>query len=110
MFIERTIKAKIEKAKLPDTKDIIAGKKKRLIENITKTLEADKEEHLVELTRGLLETGDVHDIMYALLKIGHGRDFSEETYKNIIEVRGNERDSRDRGNTGGQAGRLFVAK
>ena len=69
MFIERTIKAKIEKAKLPDTADIITGKKKRLIETIAKTLEADKEEHLVEITKELLATGDVHDIMYALLKI-----------------------------------------
>lgn len=55
MFIERTIKAKIEKAKLPDTKDIIAGKKKRLIETIAKTLEADKEEHLVALSKDLLD-------------------------------------------------------
>ena len=117
MFIERTIKAKIEKAKLPDTKDIIAGKKKRLIENITKTLEWDKQEHLVTLSKEILETGDVHDIMYALLKIGHGRDFDEQTYKNIVEVRGNDRGDRwERGwrngrwGEGSQAGRLFVAK
>ena len=39
MFIERTIKAKIERAMLPDTQDIIEGKKKRLSENIAKKLE-----------------------------------------------------------------------
>ena len=39
MFIERTIKTKIERAKLPDTADIIAGKKKRLLENVTNKIE-----------------------------------------------------------------------
>ena len=109
MFIERTIKAKIEKAKLPDTTDIIAGKKKRLAENIQTKLEWERDAEVQTVLDDLLKEHAAEDLAYALFKISHWKDFKVETYKDIKEVRDN-RDSRDRGNTGGQAGRLFVAK
>lgn len=89
MFIERTIKAKIEKAKLPDTQDIIAGKKKRLTENIATTLEAEKDTEIQNTLDELLTTHAAEDLLYALFKISHGKEFKAETYKDIKEVRDN---------------------
>ncbi len=107
MFIERTIKAKIEKAKLPDTQDIIAGKKKRLTENIATTLEAEKDTEIQNTLDELLTTHAAEDLLYALFKISHGKEFKAETYKDIKEVRDN-RASRE--SDWWSAGRLFVAK
>jgi hypothetical protein len=94
MFIERTIKAKIEKAKLPDTNDIIAGKKKRLEENIAKKLEGERDPEVEKAIAGLLENTSADDLAYALFAISHASDFKVETYKDIKEVRDN-RNSRD---------------
>jgi len=55
MYIERIIKSKIEVAKLPDIKDVINFKKKRLVNSIKESLENIDSNDFIDISKKLLE-------------------------------------------------------
>ncbi len=103
MFIERLIKQKIEVAKLPEVAQVIEFKKKRLVTNTQEFIDAKQGEKYFELAKQLLELGEAHEVLAALIKEGYGNEFSETHYNMIRE------DSRPANNPNGTK-RLFVAK
>jgi len=107
-WIERTIKMKLEQAKLPEISDVIEFKKKRLIDNTKEVLESGVDLTYIDLADQLLELGDANKVLASVLKEGFGNEFSEIHYKNISV----SNDSSDRGNNWAPAWekRLFIAK
>ena len=97
------IKQKIEVAKLPEVSQVIEFKKKRLVTNTQEFIDAKQGEKYFELAKKLLELGEAHEVLAALIKEGYGNEFSETHYNMIRE------DSRPANNPNGTK-RLFVAK
>jgi ATP-dependent RNA helicase DeaD len=106
-FIERLIKQKLEVGKLPDVGQVIEFKKKRLVSNTQEFIEAKEGEKYFELAKQLLELGEAHEVLAALIKEGYGNEFSE-THYNMIKTN-SDSGSRASAGTPGQT-RLFVAK
>ncbi len=106
-FIERLIKQKLEVGKLPDVGQVIEFKKKRLVTNTQEFIEAKEGEKYFELAKQLLELGEAHEVLAALIKEGYGNEFSE-THYNMIKTN-SDSGSRASAGTPGQT-RLFVAK
>jgi len=117
-FIERTIKAKIDKKPLPTPKDIISHKKDNLIKDIN-TIIASNELNYYELAWELLNMFEDKNVLLAsLLQKFYKEELKEDHYKNL-EWRNSEskdrwdRDSRDRDSRPSRDDgmmRLFVAK
>ena len=106
-FIERLIKQKLEVGKLPDVGQVIEFKKKRLVSNTQEFIDAKEGEKYFELAKQLLELGEAHEVLAALIKEGYGNEFSE-THYNMIRTN-SDSGSRASAGTPGQT-RLFVAK
>jgi ATP-dependent RNA helicase DeaD len=104
-FIERLIKQKLEVGKLPDVGQVIEFKKKRLVTNTQEFIDAKEGAKYFELAKQLLELGEAHEVLAALIKEGYGNEFSE-THYNMIKTNS---DSARSAGTPGQT-RLFVAK
>ena len=104
-FIERLIKQKLEVGKLPDVGQVIEFKKKRLVTNTQEFIAAQEGAKYFDLAKQLLELGEAHEVLAALIKEGYGNEFSE-THYNMIKT------SSDSGRSTGTPGqtRLFVAK
>ncbi len=117
--IERVIKAKIPKEHLPNAKDVIQMKKKRLVTDIEAAIEANKGlDNFAELADTLLKAHDEPKVvLQALLQRAYKNDFDEAAYKTVIEKNFSDRPDRgdrNRGNfsteieNGEQ--RIFIAK
>jgi ATP-dependent RNA helicase DeaD len=104
-FIERLIKQKLEVGKLPDVGQVIEFKKKRLVTNTQEFIAAQEGAKYFDLAKQLLELGEAHEVLAALIKEGYGNEFSE-THYNMIKTNS---DSARSAGTPGQT-RLFVAK
>lgn len=105
IYIERLIKQKLEIGKLPDVTQVIEFKKKRLITNTQEFIAAKEGEKYFDLAKQLLDLGEAHEVLAALIKEGYGNEFSE-THYNMIRTNS---DSRASSGTPGQK-RLFVAR
>lgn len=105
IFIERLIKQKLEVGKLPDVKDVIEFKKKRLINNTWEYIAANEGEKYIDLAEQLLELGDAKTVLAAIIKEGYGNEFCETHYNMIKEDTGRS----EKANANGER-RLFVAK
>jgi ATP-dependent RNA helicase DeaD len=107
IYIERLIKQKLEIGKLPDVKHVIEFKKKRLVTNTQEFIAKKEGEQYFDLAKQLLELGEAHEVLAALIKEGYGNEFSQ-THYNMIKTN-SDSDSRGSSGTPGQK-RLFVAR
>jgi len=96
-LIERTIKVKIPKEHLPNAKDVIEMKKKRLVTDIETSVTENKGlESFEELATSLLATNeDPKIVMQALLKRAYKMDFDIAAYKNVVEKNFSDRPARE---------------
>lgn len=118
--IERTIKAKINKATLPSAKDIIAFKETWLMNNLKQIIEEKSSWNYNSLAKKLLEITDSEALISALLYNFYKEEFSEETYRDLQSEERSFRDRPDRWDRDNRSEReprrddgmmrLFVAK
>ncbi|MCO5249170.1 MAG: DEAD/DEAH box helicase [Chitinophagales bacterium] len=130
-YIQRLTKAEITKVKLPDAKEMVAIKKRRISEQVETVISTEKYTSLMEFTHELLRENEPEMVIASLLKIFRGDDLDVNEYKDLQIVesknrkerggrndrdsgRGRDRDNdrggrKRRGNSGGATMRLFVA-
>ena len=117
--IERIIKAKIPKEHLPNAKEVIVMKKKRLVTSIEALITTNTGlDSFSALAEAVLKTNeDPKLVVQALLQQAFKTDFDEASYKNVIEKDFSnrpERADRNRSNfsTEVESGeqRIFIAK
>lgn len=107
-FIERTIKAKIEKANLPNATQIIEFKKQRLFDDIDTILSTPEAADYADIATSLLAKHTPEVLLAAMLKKFYKEEFKSESYREFAA-------SRDRGTASSAKRddgmvRLFVAK
>lgn len=85
MYIERIIKSKIEVAKLPDIKDVINFKKKRLVNSIKESLENIDSNDFIDISKKLLELWDAENVISSILKSVYKNEFDEKSYEHVAE-------------------------
>ena len=125
-YIQRITKADITKVKLPDAKEMVAIKKRRIKDQVETVISTEKHHAMMEFTYELLQNNEPEEVVAALLRIFRGNDLDITAYKDLQVVeskkrrdrdndrgrgRDRDRDSRGRrgGNHNGSTMRLFVA-
>lgn len=114
-WIESTIKTPIKVEKLPEISEVIEFKKKKLVDNIKKTIELGEWEHYIDLAKDLLETWfSSEEVLAAILKESYWDEFSIKHYNELKEERFDSPNRREKWARwyswiSGQR-RLFVAK
>lgn len=82
-FIERTIKAKIQRSELPWAKEIIEFKEINLINNLKTIVESKDFESYLSLAWKLLKESDNETLVASLLYNFYKDEFKAETYKDL---------------------------
>jgi ATP-dependent RNA helicase DeaD len=126
-FVERLVKSKMKKGKLPSAEDMVLIKKRRLAEHVETIIETEHYSEYVQLAKELLGEQEPDKIVAALIKHFAKDELNPKTYKQIKEVareefardrfdgrdrRANDRrDGRDKGRRrNASTTRLFFAK
>ena len=104
MFIQRIARTDIRKSKVPEVKDIIKAKKKKIYDDLTAILEDEIDTKYSSWAERLLEDKDPTEILAALLNYCFEEELNPDAYGEIKEVgaKGKQLDQQ------GKA-RLFVA-
>ncbi|MFC1763957.1 DEAD/DEAH box helicase [Planctomycetota bacterium] len=104
MFIQRVAKADIKKSKVPQVKEIIKAKRRKIYHDLAKILKDEIDEKYINWAKKLLEENKPTDILAAVLNYCFEEEINPDTYGEIREigVRGKPLDQQ--GKT-----RLFVA-
>lgn len=109
--IQKSVNAKIDKKEIPSVRDIIEGKKQRIIALVKKNIleEESGEDDLISVAEEILKSdADAKKTLAAVLKISFGDDLKESKYFKIREATRKSRDRDDRGgrrSSGGSQGR-----
>ena len=85
MFIERMIGQKLTVKKLPQAKEIVACKKKRLVEQVGEILTTQEAGIYDALAAEILALGEASSVIAAVLQEAYGKDFDESQYASIQE-------------------------
>lgn len=85
MYIERIIRSKIAVEKLPDVKDVINFKKKRLINTIKESLELNDFSDFNDISKKLLELWTAEDVLSSILKSVYKNEFDEKSYEHVSD-------------------------
>lgn len=111
MFIQRAAKTDIKKSKIPEIKDIIKVKKKKIYEDLSKILKEKADSQYHSWAKDLLIENNPTEILAALLSYCFEDDLNPNAYNSISDVNSRERRSNQRGKIDehGKA-RLFVAR
>jgi len=104
MFIQRMAKTDIKKSKVPQVKDIINAKKKKIYDDLTTILENEIETKYYSWAKELLEDNNPTDILAAILNYCFEEELNSEAYGEIKEAGGKGKQLDQQGKT-----RLFVA-
>ncbi len=106
MFIQRFAKTDIKKSTVPQVKDIIKAKKKKIYEELTAILEDEIDDKYYEWAKRLLSENEPTDILAAILNYSFEDELDPSAYGDIREVGGKKgaRQLEEQGKT-----RLFVA-
>ncbi|GAX59545.1 DNA/RNA helicase [Candidatus Scalindua japonica] len=99
LFIKKITKADIRKEKIPNVKDIIDSKKKRIKTQLKNIIKGDKHGEYINMAQELLDEQDPETIIAALLKHSYQDELSGKSYSEIKDI------SVDKAGTA----RLFVA-
>jgi len=104
MFIQRLAKTDIKKSKVPQVKDIIKAKKKKIYDDLTKILEDEIDNKYHNWAKKLHEENNPTEILAALLKYSFEEELNPDAYGEIKEVRAKGKQLDQQGKA-----RLFVA-
>ena len=104
MFIQRVAKADIKKSKVPQVKDIIKAKKRKIYYDLTAILDDEIDEKYTNWAEKLLGEDEPKDIIAALLNYSFSEELNPDAYGEITEVGGRGAQVDRQGKT-----RLFVA-
>ena len=105
MFIQRVAKTDIKKSRIPNVKDIINAKKKKIYEDLSGILEEEVESTYFNWAKNLLEDKNPTDILAAVLNYCFEDELNPESYGSVKEFGSNKSDTVDKK---GKA-RLFVS-
>lgn len=83
--IERIIKQKIQKGTLPNVKDVVDIRKKRLVESIGTLMSDEKIHDFAEMADHLIALGDPKQVISALLQNTYKDTLKESSYTDIKE-------------------------
>lgn len=121
-YIERTIKAKIEKAQLPKADEIIVLKKQRLLNDVQTILDNGEQNEYLDIAKEVLNDRNAEEIISAMLKKFYKDEFKVESYRDFSsrersrDDRGDRWERTERGERGERRSRddwmvrVFVAK
>lgn len=109
-FIERTIKAKIEKAKMPWASEIVSFKENAIIKNIWEIIEEKSGEKYLDFAKKILSTWDAEVVLSALLFSIYKEELSPENYRDFVDDRSFRNRWEDAPKRDDWMQRLFVAK
>jgi len=104
MFIQRIAKTDIKKSKVPNVKEIINVKKKRIYDDLNTILDLGIDPQYVNWAKRLLEDNDPTEILAALLHYSFQDELNPDAYGEIKEVGGRSKQLDRHGKA-----RLFVA-
>jgi len=104
MFIQRVAKTDIKKSTIPQVKDIIKAKRRKIYNDLIKILEDEIDTKFVNWAKKLLGENDPTDIMAALLSYCFDDDLNPDNYGEIKEAGAKGQQLDHQGKT-----RLFVA-
>ena len=105
MFIQRVAKTDIKKSRIPDVKDIINAKKKKIYDDLSGILEEEVDSTYFNWAKNLLEDKNPTDILAAVLNYCFEDELNPESYGSVKEFGSNKSDTVDKK---GKA-RLFVS-
>ncbi len=105
MFIQRVAKTDIKKSRIPNVKDIIDAKKKKIYEDLSGILEEEVDSTYFNWAKNLLEDKNPTDILAAVLNYCFEDELNPESYGSVKEFGSNKSDTVDKK---GKA-RLFVS-
>ncbi len=104
MFIQRIAKADIKKQKVPQVKDIIKAKRKKIYEDLAALVAEPMDPSYLEWAERLIRDREPAHMMAALLKYSFEEDLNPDMYGEIAETGPRSRTLDRQGKT-----RLFVA-
>ena len=105
MFIQRVAKTDIKKSRIPNVKDIINAKKKKIYDDLSGILEEKVDSTYFNWAKNLLEDKNPTDILAAVLNYCFEDELNPESYGSVKEFGSNKSDTVDKK---GKA-RLFVS-
>ncbi len=105
MFIQRVAKTDIKKSRIPNVKDIINAKKKKIYDDLSGILEEEVDSTYFNWAKNLLEDKNPTDILAAVLNYCFEDELNPESYGSVKEFGSNKSDTVDKK---GKA-RLFVS-
>ncbi|MBB6401613.1 ATP-dependent RNA helicase DeaD [Methanococcus maripaludis] len=121
-YIQKIANTEIRKEEVPDVKDIIGAKKRKIVSGIKEVLESGKYNDCEKMAADLLEDADPQEVLSAVLKYALKDELSESNYKRIGKPANREGRDRSEGRSGsrsegrgrrsftsGENVRLFVA-
>ncbi len=116
-YIERTIKAKINKANLPNGQDVVNFKKTGLLNDLNTLIEAEDTVDYADIAAELLNNKEAQNVVSALLKKFYKDEFKAESYTDFTASSSRRETSTRRDSSSSQGSfnndwmvRLFVAK
>lgn len=86
-FIKRIIKTDIRKGSVPKVKEVIAVKRTRMITSIEEIVRSQPPSECYKMGEELLKSHPPEDVVAALVKFVFEGELSEDSYKQIREVR-----------------------
>ena len=105
MFIQRVAKTDIKKSRIPNVKDIINAKKKKIYDDLSGILEEEVDSTYFNWAKNLLEDKNPTEILAAVLNYCFEDELNPESYGSVKEFGSNKSDTVDKK---GKA-RLFVS-
>jgi ATP-dependent RNA helicase DeaD len=106
--IKRFAKADIKKRQLPQARDIVKGKKDRIVEDVADMISGELHVDYMDFANELLQNNDPAVLIAAMLKQQYKDELLEESYSQINSSGTKIRDNSEPVDSGGRA-RLFVA-
>ena len=82
-MLYEVITTEIRKEEVPDVKDIIGAKKRKIVSGIKEVLESGKYNDCENMAADLLEGADPQEVLSAVLKYALKDELSESNYKRI---------------------------
>ncbi|MGE4443854.1 MAG: DEAD/DEAH box helicase [Candidatus Altimarinota bacterium] len=108
-FIERTIKAKITKEKLPNGEEVVEHKKKGLLHDVETLIITDEARDYLAISGELLEGKEPALVISTLLKKFYKDEFKADSYKDF-SVRERSSDRGERFERGERSERSFASR
>jgi ATP-dependent RNA helicase DeaD len=87
MFIQRSAKTNIKKSKIPEIKDIIQAKKRKITEELSNITQGEISQEFYKLAKTLIAENNPTEILAALLNHSFQNELNPDSYAEINEPR-----------------------